>query len=322
MKQPANWWYGGVIGLLLVTIAIALMAGTVWLGPQQLSVALSDHGSQAFVTVFSLRVPRILSSLICGGSLAVAGALFQAVFRNLIADPSILGISSAADFFKLGGAMLLPWLPGRAWLMALLGGLVALVILTSGRALADPFRLIIVGVALDATFVGLQQLLSSGATQVSHSTFNGLTWADATTLLILGVVGLFVALVLAPWANYLKLTDAALKNVGVPVNVIRWSLLLLGMYLATSVTAVVGAIPFVGIVVPNVARRLVGHDYQTLIPFSMLAGAWLMLAADTLGRTVIVPSEISAATMMAVIGGPFVIILLQRGRGLHGMSTR
>jgi len=66
MKQHANWWYGGVIGLLLVTIAIALMAGTVWLGPRQLSVALSDHGSQAFVTVFSLRVPRILSSLVCG----------------------------------------------------------------------------------------------------------------------------------------------------------------------------------------------------------------------------------------------------------------
>lgn len=322
MTKNSGWWYGGVIVLLLATSVIALMAGTTWLGMPQLIQAAGHPGSTAFVTVFSLRLPRILSSLICGGSLAVAGALFQAVFRNPIADPSILGISSAADFFKLGGALLLPWLPGRNWLMAVVGGLVALVILTSGRALADPYRLIIVGVALDATFVGLQQLLSSGAAQVSHSTFNGTTWANTTTVLILGILGLIGALLLAPWANYLKLTDSALKNVGVPVNVIRWSLLLLGMYLAVSVTAVVGAIPFVGIVVPNVARRLVGHDYQTLVPFSMLAGAWLMLAADTLGRTVIVPSEISAATMMAVIGGPFVIILLQRGRGFHGMSTR
>lgn len=322
MTKNSGWWYGGVIVLLLATSVIALMAGTTWLGLPQLVQAAGHPGSTAFVTVFSLRLPRILSSLICGGSLAVAGALFQAVFRNPIADPSILGISSAADFFKLGGALLLPWLPGRNWLMAVVGGLVALIILTSGRALADPYRLIIVGVALDATFVGLQQLLSSGAAQVSHSTFNGTTWTDATTVLILGVLGLIGALLLAPWANYLKLTDSALKNVGVPVSVIRWSLLLLGMYLAVSVTAVVGAIPFVGIVVPNVARRLVGHDYQTLVPFSMLAGAWLMLAADTLGRTVIVPSEISAATMMAVIGGPFVIILLQRGRGFHGMSTR
>ncbi|AYM03709.1 iron ABC transporter permease [Levilactobacillus yiduensis] len=322
MTKNSGWWYGGVIVLLLATSVIALMAGTTWLGLPQLVQAAGHPGSTAFVTAFSLRLPRILSSLICGGSLAVAGALFQAVFRNPIADPSILGISSAADFFKLGGALLLPWLPGRNWLMAVVGGLVVLIILTSGRALADPYRLIIVGVALDATFVGLQQLLSSGAAQVSHSTFNGTTWADTTTVLILGVLGLIGALLLTPWANYLKLTDSALKNVGVPVSVIRWSLLLLGMYLAVSVTAVVGAIPFVGIVVPNVARRLVGHDYQTLVPFSMLAGAWLMLAADTLGRTVIVPSEISAATMMAVIGGPFVIILLQRGRGFHGMSTR
>ncbi|WP_125583360.1 iron ABC transporter permease [Levilactobacillus cerevisiae] len=322
MTTHANWWYGGVLVLVVLTVLLALMAGTVWIGPAQVLHALGQPNSQAFVTVFSLRIPRILSSLICGGSLAVAGALFQAVFRNPIADPSILGISAAADFFKLGGAMLLPWLPGRNWVMAMVGGLVALAILTSGRALANPYRLIIVGVALDATFVGLQQLLSSGATTISHSTFNGLTWGDTTTLLILGVLGLAVALVIAPWANYLKLTDSALQNVGVPVSVIRWSLLLLGMYLAVSVTAVVGAIPFVGIVIPNIARRLVGHDYQTVLPFSMLAGAWLMLAADTLGRTVIVPSEISAATMMAVIGGPFVIILLQRGRGFHGMSTR
>jgi len=321
MKNNAGWWYGGVLTLLCITILVALMAGTTWISLGQLGRIVGAPASRDFTTVFSLRVPRILSSLICGGSLAVAGALFQAVFRNPIADPSILGISSAADFFKLGGAMLVPWLPGRSWVMAILGGLVALMILTNGIALSNPYRLIIVGVAVDATFVGLQQLLSGGATQVSQSTFNAMTWADTTILLILGVLGLFVALILAPWANYLKLPDDALRNVGIPVSVLRWSLLLLATYLATSVTAIVGVIPFVGIVVPNVARRIVGHDYQTLLPFSMLVGAWLMLAADTLGRTVIVPSEISAATMMAVIGGPFVIILLQRGRVLHGMST-
>jgi len=322
MKQHAGWWYTGILGLLLVTIVLAMMVGTTWLGIAQIFRAVTRPARSDFTTVFTLRVPRILSSLICGGSLAVAGALFQAVFRNPIADPSILGVSAAANFFKLGGALLLPAMWGRNWFFALGGGLVALAILTSGRALADPYRLIIVGVALDATFVGLQQLLSSGATQISSSTFNGMTWSETTVLLILGVIGLIGALLIAPWANYLKLTDTALSHVGVPVSVIRWSLLLLGMYLAVSVTAVVGAIPFVGIVVPNIARRLVGHDYQTVLPFSMLAGAWLMLAADTLGRTVISPSEISAATMMAIIGGPFVILLLQRGRGFYGMSTR
>lgn len=322
MTKHAGWWFGGVLVLLVLTMGIALMVGTTWIGPQRLIAALGQSSSRDFVTVFNLRLPRIISSLVCGGSLAVAGALFQAVFRNPIADPSILGISSAADFFKLGGALLLPWLPGRNWLLGLVGGLVALWILTRGKALRDPYRLIIIGVALDATFVGLSRLVSSGqTTQVMASTFNAVTWSDTLGLLILGLCGLLVALLLAPWANYLKLADTALQTIGVPVSTIRWSLLLLGTYLAVSVTAIVGAIPFVGIVIPNLARRCVGHDYQTLLPFSMLAGAWLMLAADTLGRTVIVPSEISAATMMAVIGGPFVIILLQRGRGFHGITT-
>ncbi|MCH5465522.1 iron ABC transporter permease [Levilactobacillus tujiorum] len=322
MMRHVGWWFSGVIVLLVATIAMAVMVGTTWIGPHRLLQILSQPASRDFVTVFNLRLPRIISSLICGGSLAVAGALFQAVFRNPIADPSILGISSAADFFKLGGVLLVPWLPGRQWLLALLGGVVALFILTRGRALRDPYRLIIIGVALDATFVGLSRLVSSGQTApVLPSTFNATTWMDTWTLLILGLLGLLGALLLAPWANHLKLADTALQTIGVPVKLIRWSLLLLGTYLAVSVTAIVGAIPFVGIVVPNLARRLVGHDYQTLLPFSMLAGAWLMLAADTLGRTVIVPSEISAATMMAVIGGPFVIILLQRGRGFHGITT-
>lgn len=322
MTKRVGWWYVGILLLLVSTMVVALMAGTTWIGPQRLLHMLSQPASRDYVTVFNLRLPRIISSLICGGCLAVAGALFQAVFRNPIADPSILGISSAADFFKLGGAVLLPWLPGHNWLLALVGGIVALAILTSGTALRDPYRLIIVGVALDATFVGLSRLVSSGqATQVMASTFNAVTWSDTLGLLILGLTGLLGALLLSPWANYLKLADTALQTIGVPVRTIRWTLLLLGMYLAVSVTAIVGAIPFVGIVIPNLARRLVGHDYQTLLPFSMLAGAWLMLAADTLGRTVIVPSEISAATMMAVIGGPFVIILLQRGRGFHGLTT-
>lgn len=322
MSKHAGWWYAGVLVLLVGTLAVAVMAGTTWIGPSRLLVALGHPASRDFVTVVNLRLPRIIASLICGGSLAVAGALFQAVFRNPIADPSILGVSSAADFFKLGGALLLPWLPGRNWVLALLGGLVALAILTSGKALGNPYRLIIVGVALDATFVGLSRLVSSGqAAQVMASTFNGVTWPDALTLLILGALGLLVALLLAPWANYLKLADAALQTIGIPVSVIRWSLLLLATYLAVSVTAIVGTIPFMGIVIPNLARRVVGHDYQTLLPFAMLAGAWLMLAADTLGRTVMVPSEISAATLMAVIGGPFVIILLQRGRGFHGITT-
>ncbi len=100
----------------------------------------------------------------------------------------------------------------------------------------------------------------------------------------------------------------------------RWWLLALVIYLTCGVTAVIGTIPFMGIVIPNIGRRVVGHDYQTLIPFSMLSGAWLLLIADTVGRLVVLPSELAAASIMTVIGGPFLVIMLQRG-AIHGIKA-
>ncbi|WP_288529558.1 iron ABC transporter permease [uncultured Secundilactobacillus sp.] len=312
MKRERLAYAVVVIGLLM-TIFVALMSGVDFYSLAEVGGAVTGQNNTAFNTVMMFRLPRILAALICGGMLSVAGAFSQSVFRNQLADPSILGMTSAGDFFILIGGLLLPNFPFQKAILAVLGGVIVLHILARPASIRQPLRLIIVGVALNLTFVGFQQVLTSGTVGLGGQSFNGITWQSTLTLLGVGTLGLIAALVVAPWANYLKLGDQQLAGVGVPVTAMRWWLLALVIYLTCGVTAVIGTIPFMGIVIPNIGRRVVGHDYQTLIPFSMLSGAWLLLIADTVGRLVVLPSELAAASIMTVIGGPFLVIMLQKG---------
>ncbi|GAX02630.1 iron ABC transporter permease protein [Secundilactobacillus pentosiphilus] len=306
---------------LIVTAILALMLGTQFYSLPQLWQALLGNRPAVLSTVLTFRLPRVLAAMIAGGMLASAGAISQAVFRNRLADPTILGVTSAGELFMLLGGMVLPAFIFQKQLLALLGGLVAFALLANRKTLRQPYQLIIVGVALNLTFMALTQLFTKGINVSSSLGFNGITWSSVYSLLITGFVGLVAVLLMAPWANDLKLPDEQLASVGLPVTAMRLGLLALVVYLSADVTAAVGTIPFIGIIVPNVARYFVGHDYQTILPFSMLSGAWLLLVVDTIGRLVVLPSELSAATIMAVIGGPFLIILVQRG-GFHGIKAR
>lgn len=306
---------------LIVTAILALMLGTQFYSLSQLGQALTGNQPTVLSTVLNFRLPRIIAAMIAGGMLASAGAVSQSVFRNRLADPTILGVTSAGELFMLVGSLILPAFGLQKQLLALIGGLVAFALLANRKTLRQPYQLIIVGVALNLTFMALTQLFTKGINVSSALGFNGITWSSVYSLLITGFIGLVAVLLMAPWANDLKLPDEQLSAVGVPVLAMRLGLLALVVYLSADVTSAVGTIPFVGIIVPNIARYFVGHDYQTILPFSMLSGAWLLLAVDTIGRLVVLPSEISAATIMAVIGGPFLIILVQRG-GFHGIKAR
>lgn len=306
---------------LLVTAIIGLMVGAQFFSPAQIWQAFSGQNGTVLNTVLSFRLPRIIAAMLCGGMLAMAGALSQSVFRNRLADPTILGVTSAGELLVLLGGLLLPAFGLEKLLLAFIGGCLAFALLANRRTMQHPYQLIIVGVALNLTFEGLQQLFTKGISVGGSLGFNGMTWATVIQLLITGCVGLILALLLAPWANDLKLSDDQLTTVGVPVIAIRLSLLGLVVYLSASVVSVVGTIPFIGIIIPNLARRFVGHDYLTILPFSMLSGAWLLLVVDTIGRTVMLPSEIAASTIMMILGGPFLVWLIQR-EAQHGISSR
>lgn len=302
-------WYSLAVLLLIVSIWVSFMMGATPFSSSQIFSAFSGHNDADLNILVQIRAPRILASLVCGGMLAVAGAISQSTFHNRLADPSILGVTGAGSFLILIAGFLVPAFPFDKMIYAFIGGGLTLLFLSSKSLLQNSFKLIIIGVALSLTFSGFQQLFS-GDSLVGTSTFNGITWSDTLTLLIMGVMGLVAAMILAPWANYLKMSDQQLALRGVSARFIRFWLLAVVVYLSSGATAEIGVIPFVGIIVPNISRYLVGHDYQTIIPLSMLLGSWLLLTIDTIGRTITLPGEIPAATIMTVVGGPFLVWML------------
>lgn len=157
----------------------------------------------------------------------------------------------------------------------------------------------------------------SGVASIVEGNITQKTWDDVTTLFPYVLVGLILACIYIGECNLLSLEDKTARGLGLNVNQTRIVISLVAVLLASISTAIAGAVSFLGLIVPHIGRILVGSDHKRLIPFSMLAGAFTFLLADTVGRTIASPYEISAAVIMSVVGGPFFILLLRRS-GSYG----
>ncbi|MOA17864.1 putative heme-iron transport system permease protein IsdF [compost metagenome] len=138
------------------------------------------------------------------------------------------------------------------------------------------------------------------------------TWDDVTIIALYGGIGLVFSMLLGPMCNMLSFQDETAVSLGMRLMLVRLIISAVAVLLASTATAIGGLIAFVGLLVPHIARLLVGSNYRVLIPFSALGGAWLILTADTLGRTLLAPMEIPASVIMTVIGGPFLVYMLKR----------
>lgn len=319
IKQKS--YFGIVILLLIATLLWAVQAGSLSISMSEFIKGLFTGGNETIDVIIDLRFPRIIIALLAGAALSVSGLLLQAVMRNPLADAGVIGISAGAKFFSFVVILFLPelyfWLP----LFSFIGGALAclLVFLFSYRSDFNPLRFIIIGIAINAVFTGLSDALSSQVALISSQTASNTAslamkkWSDVETLLIYVAIGLICAWVLAKWCNVLGLENKMARGFGVPVNRTRILLALIAVLLASITTAVVGVIAFVGLLVPHIARKLVGGNYQILVPFSILFGALLLLVADTIGRTLFTQMEIPASVIMLIIGGPFLIFLMRKG---------
>jgi iron complex transport system permease protein len=274
-------------------------------------------------TIYDLRFPRIFISMLAGAAIAVSGVLFQAVLKNPLADPGIIGISSGASFAAVVITAAAPGLFFFTPVFAFFGGVLAffLVYSLSWKGGLSPLRIILVGVAVNAMFTGLSSALNSmnggnmeGVASIVNGNITMKTWEDVHTLLPYVAVGLLLAAAFSGVCNLLLLEDKTARSLGINVNTMRILISLVAVMLASISTAVAGAISFLGLIVPHMGRILVGSDHKALIPFSMLLGAFTFLLADTLGRTIASPYEVSASIIMSVIGGPCFIILLRRSK--------
>lgn len=309
--------------LLVILFFAAINTGSLQMGFVKLLRGLFVEYDADVATIWDLRFPRILISMLAGAGIAVSGVLFQAVLKNPLADPGIIGISSGASFAAVLITAFAPQWYFFTPLAAFAGGVAAffLVYCLSWKGGLSPLRIILTGVAVEALFSGLASAFHSmsggdmtGVASIVEANITQKTWEDVTTLFPYIIAGLFLAVLFIGECNLLSLEDKTARSLGVNVNATRICISLVAVLLASISTAIAGAISFLGLIVPHIGRILVGSGHKALVPFSALAGAFTFLLADTIGRTIAAPYEVSAAVIMSVVGGPFFIILLRRSK--------
>ncbi|MBO2594036.1 iron ABC transporter permease [Shewanella algae] len=282
--------------------------------------------SKSISVFWHLRLPRILAALMIGAGLAASGAAYQGMFRNPLVSPDILGVSAGAGL----GAVLGIYLDLSVYniqLFAFLGGLlvVALVCLLARLSRqGDPvLSLVLVGIAIGALCgagISLMKLLADPYSQLPSITFwlmgglSDITLEDLKSSLLPMILGL-VPLMLLRWRmNLLSLTDDEASSLGLNIAKTRLIFILAATLLTAAAVSIAGIIGWLGLVVPHIARILVGADFRRLLPMSMLLGAFMLLLTDTLART-LAPIELPLGILTACIGAPFFMFLLLRGGG-------
>lgn len=336
---------GVLVLLLVVAFFLGLGIGAVSIDPLDIvRIFIAKLGLMALPAdidpreanvLMAIRLPRVVLACLVGGGLAVAGAALQGLFRNPLADPALLGVSSGAALavavvIVLGGGFIatLPmavrsWaLPGAAFV-----GACAVTMLVyafaSRRASLDVSVLLLAGIAINALAgagLGVASFLSEDQ-QLRDITFwllgslAGITWGKLLPVAVMMGLGLLVLMILARPLNAFLLGEREAFQVGFAVERVKRQLVIVTALASGAAVALTGMIGFVGLLVPHLARLLVGADHRRLLPSAALLGASLLLLADLLARLVVLPAELPIGVVTSLLGAPFFLWMLLKRRG-------
>ncbi|WP_207898252.1 FecCD family ABC transporter permease [Amycolatopsis pittospori] len=316
-----------LVGSLIALAAVVLLS--IGFGSNRLSLGEVLHalfaydGSYNDVVVRDDRLPRTVLGLLVGMALGLAGSLMQAITRNPVAEPGLLGINhGAAVAIVLGSTVFSVTSPGEYVWFAFAGALAgtALVSVIGGtRGATSPLRLVLAGVAIQAVFVGINQAMQMIDT---HNLQTMRFWlvgslvnrdlGQLSVLLPFFVAGVVIALVLARSLNALALGEDTARGLGANPALVRVAGMVAVGLLSAAATAACGPIAFVGLMIPHVVRLLVGQDERWVMPLSALLGPVLLLGCDVLGRVAASPAEIQVGVMTEVVGGVAFVIVARR----------
>ncbi|SEF70305.1 iron ABC transporter permease [Paenibacillus sp. UNC499MF] len=317
----------GAIVLIVLTIVAGMGLGYSSLSYDRLLPTLLGQGSfkENFV-LFSIRLPRIIITLLAGMGLALSGAVLQGITRNDLADPGIIGINSGAGvaiavfflFVPIDPGSFVYLLPIVAFAGALITACLIYLLSYSRKTGLQPVRLVLIGVGFSMALSGVMIVIISSAERVKvdfiakwlAGSIWGADWPFIGAVLPWLVLLIPFVLYKANRLNLLGMSESVAVGVGVAVEKERAGLLLAAIALAASVVSVTGGISFIGLMAPHIAKSLVGPRNQMFIPLAILLGGWMLLAADTIGRNIIEPDGIAAGIMVALIGAPYFISLL------------
>ncbi|WP_243029691.1 FecCD family ABC transporter permease [Thermus altitudinis] len=320
--------------LLLLALVLGVALGAVNLPPGEVLQALLGLKENPIVT--EMRLPRVLGGMLVGAALGVAGASFQGLFRNPLADPYLMGSAAGAAFAVtllaslLGGLSpafaqhaIFQGLPLSATLFGFLGALSAtlLTLVLAGGA-ARTGELVLAGVVVGSVLTGATTYLmlqdADRVRAVFAYTLGNLAflgWPGVRVLVLFFLLALPPLLLLGRVLNALQLGEEVAKSLGLPLEGLKLLLLLAASLLVAAAVAQAGIIGFVGLITPHLLRRLLGEDYRLLLPASALGGAALLALADLLARTLTRPAELPVGVVTTLLGGPFFLYLMWRRRG-------
>ena len=325
VENRKTWLLAGAMFVLLGLTLVALRAGAVEISWSDFFALLlgrevSDALSQT--VLFELRLPRVLFAIIVGGALALSGTVMQALFRNPLAEPALIGISAGASL----GAVTALMLGFGSLFVSGLAGFAGAVIATFtayliGRRYPGVAGLLLAGIAINAFALSLVSLLITFASDAQFRSFSfwslgSLTRASWSSLAWLLPWSLLLSVWLfARWRvlNALLLGEREALHLGFAVNRVRRELIIAICLLVGPLVAVTGGIAFIGLVMPHVLRLWLGADHRLLLPMSWLGGAMALLVADMLARLLVMPAELPVGVMTSLVGGPFFLWLLLRG---------
>jgi iron complex transport system permease protein len=311
------------VGLSLTTVAVfalSLASGSISLGVGELWAAINEQDALAHSLVFELRLPRTLTGFAAGGALALAGALLQILLRNPLADPFVMGVSGGAAAAALS-AMLLGlggFAIDAAATLGALGATLLVFALARGDGGWTPTRLLLTGVVIAAGASALVSLLLTlgDERQLRGMLFwlmGDLAFSEAPgPLLAIFLAALLVALPCARQLNVLARSELQARILGAPVDALRIGIFLAAALLTGASVTTAGAIGFVGLVTPHLARLLVGADHRKMLPAAALLGGALVMIADLCARTLFAPRQLPVGALTALIGTPLFLALMRR----------
>lgn len=313
--------------LLIVSIVSSLMLGARVVSYQELMDGLFYTNQDSYgANVVRKRISRTVFSLCCGVALGIAGVLMQAVTRNPLADPSILGVNTGATLFVVIGITLFNITTAGEYIwLALIGASITAVFVfgigSMGRGGATPIKLLLAGAATSAALSSLVTaiIIPSAYAQDQFrfwqvgSVGSG-NWDSIKIFLPFLIVGLLIAFISAPALNALALGDDVATSLGVRPGILRAFAIIAGVILCGAATALAGPIGFIGLLATHAMRFVIGPDLRFLIPMSALAGAIILTFSDVVGRLIASPGELEVGILTAFIGAPILIILAKKSK--------
>ena len=308
--------------LAIFGICLSVLIGSVEITPNEIySILTGDEQNIHAQILNNVRLPRMTVAALVGVNLSLSGAILQAVMKNPLADPHIIGISSGAG---LAGIAVMLLFPNSNWAIApisFLGAMSAamLIYILAWKNGIRPIRIILAGVAVSAFLgAGISSLMILNSDKVHGALMwmvGGLSarsWNHVEIILPYTIAGTIFAFIGAKYLNVLALGDEVAKSLGVRVEAVRLIFTALAALLAASAVSVVGLLGFVGLIVPHATRLIIGSDYKFLLPGAALLGIATVTISDTFARTIFSPIELPVGIVMAIAGAPFFLFLLRK----------